>query len=150
MVFADIIGFQLGLLDPWFSVSNFLFNFSVAELPLNLSVKKWRYKTKYPSTLFGTSRFDKPWSQLWWRFVHTYFVPFTLLWKLQFSTIGDRRYQRFVLFFIMISYFFLCVYPDALAPAMPLPLLIAFFFLLSPIDYYSILWAHYHVITNRI
>ena len=117
MVFADIIGFQLGLLDPWFSVSNFLFNFSVAELPLNLSVKKWRYKTKYPSTLFGTSRFDKPWSQLWWRFVHTYFVPFTLLWKLQFSTIGDRRYQRFVLFFIMISYFFLCVYPDALAPA---------------------------------
>lgn len=120
--------------------------FSFAELPLNLSVKKWRF-SKYPSTLlFGTSCFDKPWSQLcvveMMIFSHLFCAIYTPPEQLQFW-IGVRRKisKSFVLFLLSWSHIFFRVYPNALA----LPLLLIAFFHNS-----SFICHYYHSIMGSL
>ena len=89
---------------------------------------------------------------LWrWWFFHTYFVPFTLLLNnSNFKQLElEEKYQRCVLFCFYhdLIFFFVCI-------PMPLPYLYCLLhfsiLLLSSVIIIIQLWAHYHVITNRI
>ena len=133
-----------GPVGSWFSLNYILFYF--AELPLNLSVKKWRY-SKYPSTLlFGTSCFDKPWSQLcvveMMIFSHLFCAIYTPPEQLQFWIGVKRKISKsFVLFLLSWSHIFFRVYPNALA----LPLLLIAFFHTS-----SFICHYYHSIMGSL